>query len=61
MTIGNGTMLTALEQFEKVKHLKAAMLKGNTLSGKNKTKMVTIVAQTTGKSLPNDGEIHIRH
>lgn len=40
---------------------KAAILNGKILSDENKTKMLTIVAQTTGKSLPNDGKIHIRH
>lgn len=40
---------------------KEAILNGKLLSEESKLRMLTIVAQTTGKTLPNDGKIHIRH
>ncbi len=38
-----------------------AILNGKVLSSENRKKMLEIIEQTTGKKLPSDGKIHIRH
>ena len=38
-----------------------AILNGKVLSSESRKKMLDIIEQTTGKTLPSDGKIHIRH
>ncbi len=38
-----------------------AILNGKVLSNESRKKMLDIIEQTTGKTLPSDGKIHIRH